>query len=129
MRAGETGRERREREEGERGRHMAQPAGAAAAPADAEAPFGDILYPLDTDLRERVLEIERIIIGIGQDMARLRAGGRTDDLLSQACGKVVAQARAVLSGREKSEFNARRLALIRNSLLTTWRRVHAQLEG
>jgi hypothetical protein len=100
---------------------------AAAVPAEPEGPFIDVLYPLDTDLRERVLEIERIIISIGHDIARLRAEGRVDEVLSQACGKAVAQARAVLSGRAKSEFNPRRLGLIRNSLLTTWRRVHAQL--
>lgn len=101
----------------------------AAAPSDAESVFADVRYPLDSELRERVLEIERIIINIGQDMVRLRADRGANDVLARTCGKAVAQARAVLSGRDKSEYNPRRLSLIRNSLLTTWRRVHAQLEG
>lgn len=104
----------------------ARPAGQAA---DSEAVFADVRHPRDSDLRERVLEIERIIISIGQDMARLRAARGADDVLLRTCGKVVAQARAALSGRGKPELNSRRLALVRNSLLTTWRRVHAQLEG
>jgi hypothetical protein len=104
-------------------------AGAVAAPAaEPEAPFADVLYPLDTELREHVLEIERVIIGIGQDVARLRAERRADEKLAEACGKVVGQARAVLSGRDKAEFNPRRLRMLRSSLLTAWRRVHAQLD-
>jgi len=99
-----------------------------AAPAETETPFSDVIYPLDTELREHVLEIERITIGIGQDLARLRAQGRADEVLAQTCGKLVGQARAVLSGRDKSEFNSRRLGLTRNSLLTTWRQIRAQLK-
>ena len=112
-------------------RELKQERAAAAAPppAEAEAPFADVLYPLDAELREHVLEIERIIIGIGQDVARLRAEGRIDERLAEACGKVVGQARAVLSGRDRAEFNPRRLRMLRSSLLTTWRRVHAQLNG
>jgi hypothetical protein len=102
---------------------------SAAAPSESESVFADVRYPLDGELRERVLEIERIIINIGQDIVRLRADRGADDVLARTCGKAVAQARAVLSGRDKSEYNPRRLSLIRNSLLTTWRRVHAQLEG
>jgi hypothetical protein len=104
-------------------------ASVASAAAGPEGPFADVLYPLDTELREHVLEIERIIVGIGQDVARLRAEGRVDEGLAEACGKGVGQARAILSGREKTEFNPRRLRMLRASLLTTWRRVHAQLEG
>lgn len=107
----------------------AERAGGPSAPAGPQAPFSDVRYPRDADLRERVVEIERIIISIGQDVARLRASGRADEALAQASGKVVGQARAVLSARDKPEFNPRRLELLRNSLLTAWRRVHAQLEG
>lgn len=106
----------------------ARPSGAAAA-GETESPLVDVRYPMEAELRDKVLEIERIIINIGQDMARLRADRGADDVLSQTCGKAVSQARAVLSSRDPSEFNPRRLALIRNSLLTTWRRVHTQLEG
>jgi hypothetical protein len=90
--------------------------------------FSGVRYPADSDLREHVLEIERIIISIGQDMARLKAERGADAALLRTCGETVAQARAVVAGRQKAEFNPRRLVLIRNTLLTTWRRVHAQLE-
>lgn len=104
-------------------------AAAASAPAGPQAPFSDARYPREADLRERVMEIERVIISIGQDMARLRASGRADEELAQACGKEVGQARALLAARHAPQFNPRRLELLRNSLLTAWRRVHARLEG
>ena len=105
-------------------RERARPAGAGAA----EGVFAGVRYAADSDLREHVLEIERIIISIGQDMARLRAGRGADEVLLRTCGEAVAQARDALSGRDRVEFNPRRLVLIRNTLLTSWRRVHAQLE-
>ncbi len=104
-------------------------AGAAPPAAEPDALFSDVLYPLDAELRELVLDIERIIIGIGQDLGSLRAEGRVDETLAEACGKTVGQARAALSGRDKVEFNARRLTLLRDTLLTLWRRVNAQLPG
>jgi len=99
----------------------------AAVPGNAKGVFSGARYPADDDLRERVLEIERIIIGIGQDMARVRADRGPDEVLLRSCGKTVAQARAVLSGENESLLDPRRLFLIRNSLLTAWRRVHARL--
>jgi hypothetical protein len=99
----------------------------AGTPAGAGV-FSGARYPADRDLREHVLEIERIIISIGQDMARLKAGRGAEEALLRTCGETVAQARAALAGRDKAEFNPRRLVLIRNTLLTTWRRVHSQLE-
>jgi hypothetical protein len=97
-------------------------------PAPEEPSVGDdVLYPLDEELRERVLEIERIIIVLGQDLQRLKAQGGTDDILLQTCRKMVVRAKEGLSGREPSEFNARRLDMTRNSLLTTWRQVRSRL--
>jgi len=104
-------------------------AAVAPAAAAAEGPSADVLYPLDTELREQVLEIERIIRGIGEDVARLRAEGRLDERLAEACGKSVGQARAALSGRDKAELNPRRLRMLRASLLTKWRGIHAQSDG
>jgi hypothetical protein len=96
--------------------------------APAAGVFSGARHRADNHLREHVLEIERIIINIGQDVARLRAGRGADEALLRTCGETVAQARATLAGRDNAEFNPRRLVLIRNTLLTTWRRVHTHLE-
>jgi hypothetical protein len=100
---------------------------AADAEVDADAPPEEILYPLDAELRERVIEIERLIIEVGQDLQKLKAAGRADDILLQTCRKLVSRAKESLSGREPSEFNARRLDMTRNSLTTTWRQIKSRL--
>jgi hypothetical protein len=94
---------------------------------EAAAPE-EVLYPLDAELRERVIEIERIIIELGEDIRTLKAQGRADDILLQTCRKLVLRAKDGLSGREPSEFTARRLDMTRNSLLTTWRQVKSRLK-
>jgi len=105
--------------------------GAAAAPpapaADVDVPE-DVVYPLDDELRERVIEIERLIIALGQDIQRLKAQGGMDDILLQTCRKLVTRARESLSGREPAEFSVRRLDMTRNSLMTTWRQVKSRLK-
>jgi hypothetical protein len=102
------------------------------APVEVEAPEAEapeeILYPLDADLRERVIEIERIIIELADDIRTLKAQGQADDILLQTCRKLVLRAKEGLSGREPSEFTARRLDMTRNSLLTTWRQVKSRLK-
>lgn len=87
-----------------------------------------VLYPLDLELRERVLEIERIIIALAGDLRRLKAAGKADDILLQTCRKLVSRAKDSLSGKEPSEFNAKRLDVMRNSLMTTWRQVRSRLK-
>jgi hypothetical protein len=89
---------------------------------------GEVVYPMDAELRERVIEIERIIIALGQDVHRAKSEGRADDILLQTCRKLVTRAKESLSGREPSEFNARRLDMMRNGLLTTWRQVRSRLK-
>lgn len=110
----------------------AQAAPAAPLPAEESAPEDappeDVLYPLDAELRERVMEIERLIIDIGQDLHRLRETGRADDILLQTVRKLVTRAKDSLSGREATEFNARRLEMTRNSLLTTWKQIKSRLK-
>lgn len=110
--------------------------GGAAAPAPAppppvepepEAAPEEILYPLDPELRERVIEIERLIIEVGHDVARLKAAGKADDIILQTCRKLVSRAKESLSGREPSEFTTRRLDMTRNSLMTTWRQIKSRL--
>jgi hypothetical protein len=104
----------------------------ALEPASAaeEAPEGteEILYPLDEDLRGLVMELERIIIELGHDLHRLREQGHVDDILMQTCRKLVSRAKESLSGKEATEFNARRLEMTRNSLMTTWKQVRSRVK-
>jgi hypothetical protein len=88
-----------------------------------------VLYPLDPELRQRVMEIERVIIELGQDLHKLRQQGGADDILLQTCRKLVQRAKESLSGKEPSEFNARRLDMTRNSLITTWRQVRSRIRA
>ncbi len=94
---------------------------------EPEAPPEEVLYPLDAELRERVLEIERLIIDLARDLHELKLQGAADDILVQTCRKMVARAKDSIAGREASEFNARRLDMTRNSLMTTWRQIRSRL--
>ncbi len=102
---------------------------AVAAPPEiaAVAPPEDVHYPLDAELRERVIEIERIIIELGHDLQQLKDRGTADDILLQTCRKLVARAKESLTGREPSEYTVRRLEMTRNSLMTTWKQVKSRL--
>ena len=108
------------------------PAEAAAParpgpPPPEEAPPEEVHYPLDPDLRDRVIEIERLIIEVGKDLHRLRGQGGADDILLQTCRKLVTRAKETLSGRDSSEFTARRLDMTRNSLQQTWRQIRSRI--
>ncbi|PYQ15175.1 MAG: hypothetical protein DMF80_10110 [Acidobacteria bacterium] len=106
--------------------------GPSPAPPPTTAPEvaapEEVVYPLDPELRERVMEIERLIIELGQDLQQLKAQGGADDILLQTCRKLVSRAKEGLSGREPSEFNVRRLDMTRNSLMTTWRQIKSRLK-
>ena len=114
---------------------VAAPVEAAAPPpppppaAEEELPPEDVLYPLDPELRERVIEIERLIIDLGHDLLLLKKKGKADDILLQTCRKLVARAKDSIAGREASEFNARRLDMTRNSLMTTWKQIKSRLNA
>jgi hypothetical protein len=114
----------------ERGLGGAAPGEAAllpdAAAAEAESPPPDVVYPLDAELRERVMDIERIIIELGQDLQELKARGGANDIILQTCRKLVSRAKEGLTGRD--DFNVRRLEMTRNSLMTTWRQVRSLLK-
>jgi hypothetical protein len=106
--------------------------GAASLPTlegldDIEEPPAEVHYPLDPELRDRVIEIERLIIEVGKDLQRLRLQGGADDILLQTCRKLVTRAKESLSGRDSSEFTARRLDMTRNSLQQTWRQIRSRL--
>ena len=104
------------------------PRAADQAPEEEQPPEA-VFYPLDPELRERVMEIERLIIELGQDLQRLKTQGDADDILLQTCRKLVLRAKESLSGREASEFNAKRLSMTRDSLMTTWRQVRSRLRA
>jgi hypothetical protein len=90
-------------------------------------PPPEVLYPLDSELRARVLDIERIIKELTTDLEELRARGSADDILLQTCRKLVTRARESLTGHEPTDFTARRLEMTRNSLVTTWKQVRSRL--
>jgi hypothetical protein len=102
---------------------------AALEVEEAEAAPEDVLYPLDADLRQRVIEIERLIIDLGQDLQSLKARGSADDILLQTCRKLVSRAKETISGRQPAEFTARRLDMTRNSLMTTWKQIKSRLRS
>jgi hypothetical protein len=87
----------------------------------------EVVYPMDIDLRQKVLEIERLIIQLGRDLRELKAQGKTDDILLQTCRKLVGRAKETIAGRD-TEFTARRLEMTSNSLNTTWRQIRSRLK-
>jgi hypothetical protein len=97
-----------------------------AVPPAPEEPI-EVVYPLDAQLREHVLEIERMISDLVVDIEALRARGSADDILVQTCRKLVTRARESLQSQEASEFGTRRLETTRNALATTWRQVRSRL--
>jgi hypothetical protein len=97
------------------------------AATEAEAPPEDVLYPIDPALRERVIEIERLIMGVMNGVHTLRERGRADDILVQTCRKLVLRAKEIISGRDASEFTTRRLDMTHQSLLTTWKQIQSRL--
>ena len=75
-----------------------------------------------------MIEIERMISELEQDLdAAARRRASVDDILLQTCRKLVRGPRRASQRREPSEFNARRLDMTRNSLMTTWRQVQSRL--
>jgi hypothetical protein len=103
------------------------PTPAAAPTAPEEKPPEKVLYPLDVELRERVIEIERLIIEVGRDLHILKERGQADDILLQTCRKLVTRAKESISGRNASEFTVRRLDVTRNSMMTTWKQIQSRL--
>lgn len=101
----------------------------AAPAAEAPAASPDIVYPLDPELRDEVIEIERVMSELDGDLARLKQRGSADDILLQTCRKLMERARETLRAGKPSDFNVRRLEMTRNSLLTTWKQVKSRLKS
>jgi len=111
-----------------------RPAEDVAAPSpppepEPEAPPTDVVYPLDAQLREHVLEIERVIAQLGKDLRRLKERGTVDDILLQTCRKLVLRSKETLRGGLPADFNARRLDMTRTSLLKTLKQVRSRLRA
>jgi hypothetical protein len=126
--------ELRQEKEGRAASAAASAAAAAAAPAaDAEgeasaAAPAEIVYPLDPALRDRVIEIERVMGELERDLVALRSRGNVDDILLQTCKKLMARAKESITSRgEGTDYAAKRLDMTRNSLMTTWRQVQSRL--
>jgi len=104
-----------------------RPEPVEAAPPAALEKEAEVVYPLDSALREQVLEIERVAVELSQDVEELKAQGRADDILLQTVRKLLGRARDNLHRRDSADFAARRLEVTRGSLVTTWRQVRALL--
>jgi hypothetical protein len=103
-----------------------------APPADQGPRADDIVYPLEPELRRRVIEIEGLIVKLGQDFMRLKAYGLADDILLQRCRKLVDQARGSISrsgGHNTGDLQARMLDMTIDNLAKTWRQIRSQLKG
>jgi hypothetical protein len=109
------------REEERRG---LQAAPAVPTPAEGLDPHGHALetvtYPLDAEMRRLVLDIENVIVRLGHDFLYLKAAGKTDDVLFQACKRLVTRARRAISGQEASDYNVRRLEMTLDGLVKVW---------
>ncbi|MGE0453502.1 MAG: hypothetical protein AB7O37_13765 [Vicinamibacteria bacterium] len=100
------------------------------APVPVKTPAAaELEYPLDPELRDRVIEIERLIEDLEEDLQRLKDKGRADDILLQTCRKLVLRAREIVMGRAAAEFSLRRLESTRASLATTWRQIRSRLRA
>jgi len=113
---------------GELKKQQARPDGKVMAAPEVAVPPAEVVYPLDPELRERVLEIERVVRELGQDLDALRARGLADDILLQTCRKLVARAAESICKPTPSDYTVRRLEMMRNSLTTTWRQVRSRLK-
>jgi hypothetical protein len=111
----------------ERGARAADASNTPRPPAAEPPEPEEIVYPLDPALRDLVLEIERVADELQGDISQLKTRGAADDILQATCAKLVSRARESLSRRHGGEFANRHLEMTRNSLVTAYRQVHAQL--
>ncbi len=103
----------------------------APAAAPAPGPVDAVVTEVDEDaeLAESVVQIEKTIREIEDDLQSLKAAGKADDILLQTCRKLITRAQESLAERDASGFATRRLEMTRNSLMTTARQVRSRLKG
>ena len=109
---------------------VSTPAVASAAPApDLEAlPLEEARSAADI-VKELAAQIQQIMGDIDDGLQRLKAAGKSDDILVQTCRKLIARAQETLNDPEASGFTVRRLEMTRNSLSTTLRQVASRLKA
>jgi hypothetical protein len=106
-----------------------RPAEAPEGVASPGVPADETVYPLDAETRRPVIEIEALIVKLGQDFLRLKAYGLADDILLQRCKKLVDQARGEISRGRGGEMQARLLDMTLDNLAKMWRQVRSQLQN
>ena len=109
---------------------VSTPAVASAAPApDLEAlPLEEARSAADI-VKELAAQIQQIMGDSDDGLQRLKAAGKSDDILVQTCRKLIARAQETLNDPEASGFTVRRLEMTRNSLSTTLRQVASRLKA
>ena len=109
---------------------VSTPAVASAAPVpDLEAlPLEEARSAADI-VKELAAQIQQIMGDIDDGLQRLKAAGKSDDILVQTCRKLIARAQETLNDPEASGFTVRRLEMTRNSLSTTLRQVASRLKA
>ena len=109
---------------------VSTPAAASAAPVpDLEAlPLEEARSAADI-VKELAAQIQQIMSDIDDGLQRLKAAGKSDDILVQTCRKLIARAQETLNDPEASGFTVRRLEMTRNSLSTTLRQVASRLKA
>jgi hypothetical protein len=80
-------------------------------------------------VKELAAQIQQIMDDIDDGLQRLKAAGKSDDILVQTCRKLIARAHETLADPEASGFTVRRLEMTRNSLSTTLRQVASRLKA
>ena len=80
-------------------------------------------------VKELAAQIQQIMGDIDDGLQRLKAAGKSDDILVQTCRKLITRAQETLADPEASGFTVRRLEMTRNSLSTTLRRVASRLKA
>jgi hypothetical protein len=111
-------------------RATAPPAPGASPTAlpDLELPVEEARSAADI-VKELAAQIQQIMSDIDDGLLRLKAAGKSDDILVQTCRKLITRAQETLADPEASGFTVRRLEMTRNSLSTTLRQVASRLKA
>jgi hypothetical protein len=106
------------------------PAGASPVPLpELEAPPAEEVRSAADIVKELAAQIEQIMADIDDGLQRLKAAGKSDDILVQTCRKLIARAQETVNDPEASGFTVKRLEMTRNSLSTTLRQVASRLKS
>jgi hypothetical protein len=100
-----------------------------AAIPELEIPSAEEARSAADIVKELAGQIQQIMGDIDDGLQRLKAAGKSDDILVQTCRKLMARAAETLQDPEASGFTVRRLEMTRNSLSTTLRQVASRLKA